>query len=100
VRRCHGGEGPILLEAETYRWHGHYEGDAQPYKPADESAAWKERDPLILARRRILEQRAVTEHQLDASDSDARDRVDEAVERARAAPAPQLEEAYAHVFSD
>jgi TPP-dependent pyruvate/acetoin dehydrogenase alpha subunit len=100
VRRCHEGEGPILLEAETYRWHGHYEGDAQPYKPADESAAWKQRDPLVLARRRLLEERAVTEDQLDASESDARDRVEEAVERARAAPAPELEEAYAHVFSD
>jgi TPP-dependent pyruvate/acetoin dehydrogenase alpha subunit len=100
VRRCREGEGPILLEAETYRWHGHYEGDAQPYKPADESAAWKQRDPLVLARRRLLEERVVTEHQLDASESDARHRVDEAVERARAAPAPELEEAYAHVFSD
>ena len=31
--RCRDGAGPFLIEAETYRWHGHYEGDAQPYKP-------------------------------------------------------------------
>jgi TPP-dependent pyruvate/acetoin dehydrogenase alpha subunit len=100
VKRCREGQGPILLEAETYRWHGHYEGDAQPYKPADESAAWKLRDPLVLARRRLLEERAASEPQLDAAESEARVRIDEAVELARAAPSPDLEEAYAHVFSD
>jgi TPP-dependent pyruvate/acetoin dehydrogenase alpha subunit len=100
VRRCREGNGPVLLEAETYRWQGPYEGDAQTYKPAEESAAWKRRDPLVLARRRLLEERAATEDQLDASEAVARGKVDAAVERARAAPAPQPEEAYTHVFSD
>ena len=100
VARCRDGGGPILLEAETYRWQGHYEGDAQPYKPAEESAAWKQRDPLALARRRLLDECSATERELDAAVLDAEARVEEAVIRARAAPAPQLEEAYAHVFSD
>src|SRR5688500_9112511 len=46
AERCRAGEGPFVLEAETYRWHGHYEGDTQPYKPDDESTTWRERDPL------------------------------------------------------
>jgi TPP-dependent pyruvate/acetoin dehydrogenase alpha subunit len=100
VARCRGGEGPILIEAETYRWQGHYEGDAQPYKPADESAAWRERDPLVLARRRLVEDQQATDDELDAAESRARARVDEAVERARAAADPELEEAYADVFTD
>jgi TPP-dependent pyruvate/acetoin dehydrogenase alpha subunit len=100
VSRCRAGDGPVLLEAETYRWQGHYEGDAQPYKPAEESASWKLRDPLVLARRRLLAEQAASDAQLDASESDARSTVEEAVERARAAPAPPLEEAYEHVFSD
>src|SRR5690242_14153852 len=29
VRQCREGAGPVLIEAQTYRWHGHYEGDAQ-----------------------------------------------------------------------
>lgn len=100
VGHCREGDGPVLLEAETYRWHGHYEGDAQPYKPAEESAAWKARDPLVLARRRLVEEGLATEDQLQASETDARTRVDAAVDRARAAPTPSLEEAYTHVFSD
>lgn len=100
VGRCRAGDGPVLVEAETYRWQGHYEGDAQPYKPAEESAAWRQRDPLVLARRRLVTEQAATDSQLDTLESEARSRVDEAVERARAAPAPQLEEAYEHVFGD
>jgi TPP-dependent pyruvate/acetoin dehydrogenase alpha subunit len=33
VELCRDGQGPALIEAATYRWHGHYEGDGQPYKP-------------------------------------------------------------------
>jgi TPP-dependent pyruvate/acetoin dehydrogenase alpha subunit len=100
VERCRSGDGPVLLEAETYRWQGHYEGDPQPYKSAEEAAAWKQRDPLVLARRRLLGEQAATDGRLDSLESDARSTVEEAVGRARAAPTPHLEEAYAHVFSD
>ena len=82
------------------RWQGHYEGDAQPYKPAEESAAWRERDPLALARRRLLADRAATELELDGAVLAAEARVEDAIQLARAAPVPRLEEAYAHVFSD
>ena len=100
VRRCREGRGPVLLEAETYRWRGHYEGDAQPYKPADEIEAWQKKDPLVLARRRLVAERAATDDELDAIEANARTRVEAAVALARAASAPQPEEAYAHVFTD
>ena len=52
-RACRSGDGPGPVEAQTYRWHGHYEGDAQPYKPEEEAPQWRERDPLV-ARGRAL----------------------------------------------
>ena len=97
--RCRSGQGPALLEADTYRWHGHYEGDAQPYKPEDESASWREQDPLVRAARVLVERGEATEEALEEVRSRARERVDEAVSRARAADAPDLEEAYEHVFA-
>ena len=98
--RCREGAGPVVLEAETYRWHGHYEGDAQPYKPEDESSSWRERDPLVVQERRLVERGDASEGELEAIRNEARERVDAAIERARALPGPAPEEAFAHVFGD
>jgi TPP-dependent pyruvate/acetoin dehydrogenase alpha subunit len=100
VERCRRGDGPVLLEAETYRWHGHYEGDGQPYKPGDEAEGWRERDPLLVAGARLVQRGDATQDELDGVQERARSRIDEAVATARAAQAPTLEEAYAHVHGD
>jgi TPP-dependent pyruvate/acetoin dehydrogenase alpha subunit len=97
--RCRAGRGPVVIEAETYRWHGHYEGDAQPYKPEDESASWKVRDPLVRAGRLLAERGEAGEDELERIRDEARARVDAAVEHARSADGPEPDEAYAHVFA-
>jgi TPP-dependent pyruvate/acetoin dehydrogenase alpha subunit len=43
---CRSGAGPVLLEAQTERWHGHFEGDAQKYRPAAELQQARARDPI------------------------------------------------------
>jgi pyruvate dehydrogenase E1 component alpha subunit len=100
VSRCRKGEGPVLIEAETYRWHGHYEGDAQPYKPEDEAAGWNDRDPLTVATAHILGAGLETEQRLQELRDEAQAVVEAAVEAARAADPPALEEAYEHVYRD
>ncbi|MDP1819131.1 MAG: dehydrogenase E1 component subunit alpha/beta [Acidimicrobiales bacterium] len=47
------GRGPVIVEADTYRWHGHYEGDPQRYRTATELDDWKQRDPLLIAREQL-----------------------------------------------
>jgi TPP-dependent pyruvate/acetoin dehydrogenase alpha subunit len=47
VARARAGQGPSLIEAKTYRWHGHYEGDPQVYKPEGETEAEKKGDPIL-----------------------------------------------------
>ena len=51
--RCRAGKGPVLIEAETYRWHGHYEGDPQRYRAPEELRDWEARDPLLVSARRL-----------------------------------------------
>jgi TPP-dependent pyruvate/acetoin dehydrogenase alpha subunit len=99
AERCRAGEGPVLLEFETYRWHGHYEGDAQPYKPVDEVASWRERDPLVVAENRLVERGEGTADALAAVRAQNDARVSASVDAARLAPEPELEEAFAHVFA-
>jgi TPP-dependent pyruvate/acetoin dehydrogenase alpha subunit len=47
------GDGPVLIEAMTYRIHGHYEGDAVPYRDPDEFAEAQQRDPIVRALARL-----------------------------------------------
>jgi TPP-dependent pyruvate/acetoin dehydrogenase alpha subunit len=49
VARARAGEGPTLLELDTYRQSGHYEGDPMTYRAREEAASWAERDPLLVA---------------------------------------------------
>jgi len=96
--RCREGKGPFLIEAETYRWHGHYEGDSQPYKPEEEIDAWRERDPLEVSAARLTESGEASAADLDAIRAAALEEVEASVERARTLPAPDPEEAYADVY--
>jgi TPP-dependent pyruvate/acetoin dehydrogenase alpha subunit len=100
IERCRDGAGPVLLEAHTYRWQGHYEGDAQPYKPAPEVERWKARDPLVLERDRLVRAAEATAEELAAIAREAEETVAAAVEDARGAVYPALEEAYADVLVD
>jgi TPP-dependent pyruvate/acetoin dehydrogenase alpha subunit len=66
VTRARAGGGPTIIETVTYRWFGHYAGDAAKYRLDEEVREWRERDPLVRSRARL--------------DSDEADRIDAAVE--------------------
>jgi TPP-dependent pyruvate/acetoin dehydrogenase alpha subunit len=100
VDACRSGDGPVLLEAETYRWQGHYEGDPQNYKPVEEADAWLARDPLLLARSRIESQNLSSADQLDEILREVEGRVARAEEFARTSPFPAPEEILTDVHAD
>jgi TPP-dependent pyruvate/acetoin dehydrogenase alpha subunit len=97
---CRRGEGPRLLEAETYRWQGHYEGDPQTYKPAEEADAWRARDPLLIARTRIASENLASDDELDTVVRDAKARVADAEAYARSSPYPELTEIHSDVYGN
>lgn len=72
VNDLRGGAGPVLVEAETYRWHGHYEGDPERYRRPAELEEWKTRDPLLVLGRQMDEQQVA---EIDRA-------IDEEIERA------------------
>jgi len=89
VRRIRAGAGPVFVEAATYRWHGHYEGDPEKYRSAGELAEWQQHDPLVITRGQLLG-RGVGQDKLDLVDAQVRARIEAAVEAARQAPPPDL----------
>ena len=93
------GGGPVLVEADTYRWHGHYEGDPLRYRAAEELEQWKLRDPLTVARARM------SALGLDAAVADQIDReveaeVEAAIEEARLSPFPDPQSLFDFVWEE
>ncbi|MGP0032718.1 MAG: thiamine pyrophosphate-dependent enzyme [Acidimicrobiales bacterium] len=82
VRDARSGGGPAVVEATTYRWHGHYEGDPQRYRSPDELRAWEASDPL-LAHENRLRGAGVGDDEIKALESAVTHDLDEAVEAAR-----------------
>src|ERR1700676_2069449 len=54
VTVARSGQGPSLIEAQTYRLKGHSAADGAAYRPAEEVARWRERDPLLRARAMLV----------------------------------------------
>jgi TPP-dependent pyruvate/acetoin dehydrogenase alpha subunit len=87
VERARSGGGPTLLECQTYRHYGHSKSDPGRYRPADEVERWKERDPLRIARERLVAE-GVAEDEIATTEAASRTLLDDAVAAALAAPYP------------
>jgi TPP-dependent pyruvate/acetoin dehydrogenase alpha subunit len=96
VARARAGEGPTLVEARTYRWRGHFEGDGQRYRTKEELAVWQERDPLLVLPDRFPELAA----ELAQAVSDAEAAVADAAEWARRQPKAGAEVLTTHVYAE
>jgi 2-oxoisovalerate dehydrogenase E1 component len=81
------GRGPAVVEAATYRWHGHYEGDPQRYRSPEEVREWEARDPLLGHERRLREV-GISDEEIKALESSVADELDGAVEQARRLSSP------------
>jgi 2-oxoisovalerate dehydrogenase E1 component len=87
VAERRAGAGPVLLEARTYRLRGHYEGDPERYRSAEEVGVWKDKDPIARARHRLAAL-GVTDEKLAALESDVLAEIEGALARARAGAEP------------
>ncbi len=100
VARARRGEGATFIEAKTYRYRGHYEGDPMVYRSKEELAEWRQRDPIGTFRERLLARALTTEADLDAIDRAVQAELDEAVQFAINSPAPAPASALEGVYSD
>ena len=82
VGTARSGGGPVVVEATTYRWHGHYEGDPQRYRSPEEVSAWEARDPLLVHEAR-LRGAGVGDDEITGLASSVADDLDRAVVAAR-----------------
>ena len=99
VARARAGEGPTLIEAQTYRYYGHTVFDNPlTYRSQEEEDHWRARDPLKQFREVVVAQGDITAAELDQLDADAEALMEEAVKFADESPLPKPEELYDDVY--
>ena len=97
VAHVRGGNGPVLMELNTYRYRGHSMSDPAKYRSRDEVQDVKEkRDPIDHARAELIEM-GVDEADLKAIDKRVRAAVAQAADFAESSPEPDLPELYTDV---
>ena len=100
VERARRGEGPTLIEARTYRFRGHFEGDPQIYRSKEEVEWWmNNKDPIKIFEKYLLERGIATREELDAIWKRVSNEMEEAVKFAEESPYPSPEELYDDVFA-
>ena len=99
VTRARNGQGPTLIEAKTYRFRGHFEGDSGTYRPQEEIDQWTKRDPLKLYKEKLLEMKVLTKKQAEDIDKETLAEMDKAVKFAQESPFPELKETLENVYS-
>ncbi len=99
IARARRGEGPSLIEIQTDRLAGHFEGDAQAYRTQEELEAVKGRDCFTGYKQRLIAEGVLTEGEAQRMTADARREMEEAIAYARSSPYPKPEAALEHVFA-
>ena len=87
--------GPVFLDVETYRMHGHYIGDPQVYRSKEDRDEAAERDPIV----RLREKLERLDEEWEALEAEVQGIVEGAVEFAKNGTDPQPEDALKNIYA-
>ncbi len=102
ARRARNGEGPTLLECKTYRWRGHYEGEADrtyTYRTAEEIEEWKKGCPIERFRKKLLEEKTFVQEDFDRINLEVKQEIEEAIRFAEDSPFPEPKDALKGLYA-
>jgi 2-oxoisovalerate dehydrogenase E1 component len=100
VDRARGGQGPTLIAADVVRLLPHSSSDNQAkYRPAEELAADRQRDPIPYLEQQLVEMGLCTADELEEIRAEAKREIDERAEEADRAPYPEPKTALDHVYA-
>lgn len=98
VERARSGDGPTLLECDTFRFFGHVLGDDNKYMDEGELAAAKENDPLPAFRQKLLDGGHISEGELETMKQKIEEEIAQAREFGLASEMPSADELRRDVF--
>lgn len=100
VAHARGGDGPYFLEAVTYRFRGHSMADPVLYREKSEVEEWKQRDPIVLFRRRLEEEGLLSPQELERIERETDELVADSVRFAEESPDPPLTDLYEEIYTN
>lgn len=92
-------KGPVFVEAQTYRYFGHSKSDRNLYRTKEEIEEWKQRDPIDRFEQLLLQADIITEDDVEKTDQEMNQLIDEAVEFAENSPEPDASEVMEWVYA-
>ena len=99
VARARSGAGPTLIEAQTYRYMGHFGADNPlGYRTEEEQNFYMDRDCIVQVRAYILDGSYANEEELDRIDADCLEAVSKATKYANDSPFPDPSELTENVY--
>jgi pyruvate dehydrogenase E1 component alpha subunit len=97
VARARAGDGPSIIEVHTLRLWGHFEGDAQGYRPELDDVPG--RDPIPRYEQALRESGVLDDERVAQVKDSARARVEDAIDFAKSSPVPDPADATSYVFA-
>jgi pyruvate dehydrogenase E1 component alpha subunit len=98
VDRARKGKGPTLLECKTHRWFGHFAGDKQKYRPAEEIESVRQYDPIQRFQKKLMAGKTLKKKDIDRIEQQIQKEIDEAVKYAEASPLPDPAELFDEAY--
>lgn len=98
VNHCRNGNGPYLLEMNTYRYKGHSMSDPAKYRSKEELEKYKAQDPIEEVLKVIQKNKLASQEEIDAIDKKVHDIVEDSVTFAEESPFPDADELYKDVY--
>jgi pyruvate dehydrogenase E1 component alpha subunit len=95
LEHARSGDGPVFLDVETKRMHGHYIGDPQVYRSKEDRDDAAEHDPITNLRERL----ELPGDEFEEFDREAIAMIDAALEFAKNGTDPQPEDALKNVYA-
>ena len=99
IKRAREGAGPSFIECQVNRYYGHFEGDAQTYRGANEVQELREgQDCLDRFIKNVVEAPEIDEADLQVIDDEVAKLIDAAVVAAKSDPRPSAEDLLTDVY--
>jgi pyruvate dehydrogenase E1 component alpha subunit len=99
VDHVRDGNGPMIIEMDTYRYRGHSMSDPATYRSKDEVNCKKEQDPIDNLRGEILNNKIAEENDFKIIEDSIKEQVNDIVEFAKNSPEPDESELLTEIYN-